>query len=201
MTTESSSLDEIVDQVSAFARERNIALMPGFAPEQEAGVPVIHHTTSQPGVTAPGDSARRFTEALERLDVALIAIQVLQFTEHRWRSAVELIQSGIDLHRRRGNQAARAALDSVLAEARAARRHIGTTATIAITVITRNPTIMIEWVEMPAWHRSIADAEDTIVAEAEYDEPDLDNDDNLTGGPDEPPPPPPFGGRRARRTH
>ncbi len=200
MTAESKSLDEIVDQVIAFARERNIALLPGFAPEREAGVPVIHHT-SQPGVSAPGDSARRFIEALERLDVALIAIQILQFTEHRWRSAVELIQSGIDLHRQRGNQAARASLDGVLAETRATRRHIGTTATIGITVITRNPTIIIEWVEMPAWHRSITEAEDAVLAETDYTAPDIDDDDDLTRGPDEPLPAPPPGGRRARRTH
>jgi len=201
MTTESKSLDEIVDHVTAFARERNIALMPGFAPEHEAGVPVIQYTTSQPGVAAPGDSARRFTDALERLDVALIAVQVRVFTEQRWRSAVEFIQGGIDLHRRRGNQAARAALDGVLAETRTARRHIGTTASIGITVITRNPTIMVEWVEMPEWHRSITDAEDAILAEAEYDD-EADHDEgDRTFGPDEPPPPPPFGGRRVRRAH
>ena len=201
MTTESKGLDEIVDRVIAFAHERNIALMPGFAPEHEAGVPVIHHTSYQPGVNAPDDGARRFIEALARLDVALIAIQVLQFTEQRFRSAIELVESGIDLHRHRGNQAGRVALDRVLAETRATRRHIGTTGTIAITVITRNPTIMIEWVEMTAWHRAITDAEDAVLAEAENGVPDFDDDDDLTRGPDEPLPPPPSGGRRARRAH
>ena len=201
MTTESKNLDAIVDQITAFARERNIALVPGFAPEQDAGVPVIHHTNPQPGAPDLGDTTRRFTEALERLDVALIAIEVHQFTENRWRSAVEFIPSGIDLHRRRGNQAARAALDGVLAETRAARRHIGATATVGITVITRNPVIMIEWLEGSTWHRSITDAEDAILAEEEYEDgPNLDDDDG-TLRPDEPLPPPPVGGRRTRRTH
>jgi hypothetical protein len=200
MTTESKALDQIVDQVIAFARERNLAMIPGYPPEQEAGVPVIHYTASAPGVGDPGDSARRFTEALERLDVALIAVQVVQFTEDRWRSAIELIQSGIELHRHRGNQAGRAELDRVLAETKSTRRHFGTTSSIGITVITRNPTIMIEWVEMPAWHRSITEAEDAILSEAQHGEPDYDDDDG-TLPPDEPPPPPPFGGRRAGRAH
>ena len=54
MTTESKSLDEIVDQVIAFARERNIALMPGFPSEQAAGVTVCCATVDSCKVRSPG---------------------------------------------------------------------------------------------------------------------------------------------------
>lgn len=199
MTRDARALDEALDHVLAFARERNIAVVPGYSPEGNDGIPVIQYHHSHLPRPERGNLAEGLAEALARLDVALIAVTRLQYTEDGWRQSTEMIQTGIELHRHRGDQAARTALERVLAETKSSRRHIGTTASIGITVITRNPVVMIEWVEMTDWKQSISDAEDRIYEAAGLADRGDEDDDPF--GVDEPPspPPPPFGGKRARR--
>jgi len=199
MTRDARALDEALDHILAFARERNIAVIPGYAPEGNDGIPVIQYHQSHLPRPEGGNLAAGLTEALARLDVALIAVTRLQYSEDGWRRSTEVIQTGIALHRERGDQAARAALERVLAETKSSRRYIGTTESIGITVITRNPVVMIEWVEMTDWRQSISDAEDRIFAAAELANGGDEGDDPFDVDEPPPPPPPPFGGRRVRR--
>ena len=199
MTRDARALDAALDHVLAFARERNIAVIPGYSPEGNDGVPVIQYHHSHLPRPEGSNLAQGLTEALARLDVALIAVTRLQYTEDGWRRSTEMIQTGIALHRERGDQAARSALEGVLAETKSSRRHIGTTESIGITVITRNPVVMIEWVEMTDWRQSISDAEDRILDAANLADGGYEDDDPFGVDEPPPPPPPPFGGRRVRR--
>ena len=199
MTRDASALDAALDHVLAFARERNIAVVPGYSPEGNDGIAVIQYHHSHLPRPERGNLAEGLTEALARLDVALIAVTRLEHTDDGWRRSTEMIQTGIALHRQLGDQAARASLEGVLAETKSSRRYIGTTESIGITAITRNPVVMIEWVEMTDWRQSISDAEDRIFAAAEHANGGDEDDDPFGLDEPPPPPPPPFGGRRVRR--
>ena len=199
MTRDARALDEALDHLLAFARERNIAVIPGYAPEGNDGVPVIQYHSSHLPRPEGGNLAAGLTDALARLDVALIAVTRLEYTDDGWRRSKEMIQTGIVLHRQLGDQAARASLEGVLAETKSSRRYIGTTESIGITVITRNPVVKIEWVEMTEWRQSISEAEDRIFAAAELANGGDEDDDPFDVDEPPPPPSPPFGGRRVRR--
>jgi len=205
MATSPEALDAALDHFRAHAAERGIPCIPGYPTDESTGIPVVQFHDQNLPAADPLAAAKAFTAVLAPIDVAMFAIQHTRFMEDYWRSSVALIQAELALRRELRDQSGGAALESVLAETKQARQYIGRTAVVGVTVITRNPTILIEWMETTDWYDSIITTERTIYELDKAGHVD-DVDDDIDDGedwnrPEEPLLPlPPSSRARTRRT-
>ena len=209
MATSPEALDAALDHFRAYATERGIPCIPGYSTDESTGIPVVQFRDQNLPADDPLAAAKAFTAVLAAIDVAMFAIHHTRFMEDYWRSSVALIQAELALRRELRDQSGGTALESVLAETKHARQHIGRTAVVGVTVITRNPTILIEWMETTDWYDSIITTEREILeldkvdhvddVDEDIDE-DIDDDEDWKGSehPLLPPPPPRARTRRTR---
>ena len=180
----SDQLSAALEHVRAWATAQRVAVVPGSLIDDREGVPGVQfmhdRAESEP---QPLASAKAFTKTLSELDVAMLVMSVVTLDEESWQAAVGLYEEDPDIFTGPDADEGRAVLASLLADARAAQKHVGKPGSVAITAITRNPAVTIEWFEMAEWYAVIeaADHAFTEMAEGgsgEVDEEAYDDDDD-----------------------
>jgi hypothetical protein len=202
--TPSDPLAAAIEHLRSWASAQRVAWVTGHALDDRDGVPGVRFVHEGPQ-SDPVASANAFTRTLSELDVAMLVVSIVTLDEESQQAAVGLYEEDPELMTGPDAEEGRAVLQSLLADAHAARNHIGQPGSAAITAITRNPTVTIEWFEMADWYAVIeaADHAFTEMAEAEFaddgdDEFEDDDGDGWVEIESEPDPEPPAPRRRAQ---
>ena len=189
----SSPADQLpaaIEHLRTWASAQRVAWVTGLLSDGRGECPHVRFASGD-DEQEPLASAQAFTRTLGELDVAMLVVSIVTLDEDSQLAAVALYEDPDVVG---GPHAAelRSMTSAMLADARAARRHIGEPGSVLVTAITRNPTVTIQWTETADWYVVIEAADMAYERMADLDDgPEGEDDDNDDWEAIEPEPEPP----------
>ena len=161
-----NALDGALDAVTAYAAERRIPVVTGQADIRDRSCPVVRFRPVLPlEKPDPATAGRLFLQSLAELDVAMLVVSRDRLTEPQWSGVSDFMEESEEVMEPADADVVE--LNRVIkAGVRESRRHIGQTGKTIVTAITRNPTTIVQWVEMAEWFTFVAAAEEAMIAAA-----------------------------------
>ncbi len=183
-----------IEHLRTWASAKGIAWVPGVLSEARGELPTVRFADRD----APPQSlasAEALTRMLDALDVAMLVVSIAILDEDTQQGAEALYEGEPEVLTGPAAKEIRAMAEGLLSEVRAARKRIGEPGSVLVSAITRNPTVVIEWLATADWYLPIEASE---LAYSEMDDVDVgpDPEDYDEWHEIEPEPPPPVPPRR-----
>jgi hypothetical protein len=180
-----------VAELTTFASERGVPLVPGFFDQRKLAIPTVDYRADLPQEAEDDVLAqwRAFRETVSTLDVAMLILYVTRLDQAEWEEAVAQYQSALDEARELGDGhdgdeepegADLETLRRLLAEAEAVRPHIGHVSFLDVHAVLRNPTAVITCSTWAPWSEVISDVDERLADAAGGEDDELDDDDGAT---------------------
>ena len=190
-------LPAAIDHLRAWASAQRVPWVTGILSEARGDLPRVQFASGDYGQPALA-SAQAFARTLAELDVAMLVVSIITLDEDSQQAAVAMFEEPDPRHDSE-LPGMRFMNEAMLSQAHAAGAYIGQPGSVAMTAITRNPTIAIDWSESADWYAVIEAADmaydsmplDDVMPHTHGEDGDYDEWEEIHVEPESEPPIPP----------